>query len=230
MGGVGKTQLAAAHARTAWSTGELDVLVSVTASTRSAIVAGCAQAGAELLAADASDAGTAAGKFLAWREPKPRRRRCRWLVVLDAIDDPSDVKGLWPPASPSGFTPATTRRRDTALTGNGRQLVRVGLLTPEQTLAYLTRASAANGRTESEDQLAALADDLSALAAKDRPLPRPAVGQSHFPARGSELAYAWLVLPGPPPGAVSRHPADAGSAVGRRGRRRHGRAGRSGLG
>ncbi|MET7906364.1 NB-ARC domain-containing protein [Streptomyces sp. NPDC005355] len=128
MGGVGKTQLAAAHARTAWSTGELDVLVWVTESTRSAIVAGYAQAGAELLAADAE---TAAGEFLAWLEPKPGRRRCRWLVVLDDIGDPSNVKGFWPPASPSGFTLATTRRRDTALTGNGWQLVRVGLLTPE---------------------------------------------------------------------------------------------------
>ncbi|MEW2306444.1 hypothetical protein AB0958_41960 [Streptomyces sp. NPDC006655] len=121
MGGVGETQLTAAHARTAWSTGELDVLVWVTASTRSAIVAGHAPAGAELLAADASDAETAAGEFLAWLEPKPGRRRCRWLVVLDDIGDPSDVKGLWPPASPSGFTLTTTRRRDTALTGNGRQ-------------------------------------------------------------------------------------------------------------
>ncbi|MFD5543147.1 hypothetical protein ACFWIJ_36360 [Streptomyces sp. NPDC127079] len=118
--GRGQECFAAAHARTAGSTGALDVLVWVTASTRSAIGAGYALAGAELLAAHASDAERAAGELLAWLEPKPGRRRCRWLVVLDDIGDPGDVKGLWPPASPSGFTLATTRRRDTALTGNGR--------------------------------------------------------------------------------------------------------------
>ncbi|MER7841927.1 tetratricopeptide repeat protein [Streptomyces sp. NPDC096040] len=163
MGGVGKTQLAAAHARTAWDTGELDVLVWVTASTRSAIVAGYAQAAAELLAADANNSETAAAEFLAWLEPKPGRQRCRWLVVLDDIGDPSDMKGLWPPTSPTGFTLATTRRRDAALTGNGRQLVRIALFTPDQALSYLTRALADNNRTEPEAQLTALSNDLGHL-------------------------------------------------------------------
>ncbi|MFC5204291.1 hypothetical protein [Streptomyces kaempferi] len=70
MGGVGKTQLAAAYARTAWSRGELDVLVCVTASSRSAVGTGYAQAAAELLAADANDSETAAGEFLAWLDPR----------------------------------------------------------------------------------------------------------------------------------------------------------------
>ncbi|WP_369780062.1 hypothetical protein [Streptomyces sp. R33] len=52
MGGVGKTQLAADYARAAWDDGGLDVLVWVTASARSAVVSGFAQAGVELCRAD----------------------------------------------------------------------------------------------------------------------------------------------------------------------------------
>ncbi|MFI9255220.1 tetratricopeptide repeat protein [Streptomyces sp. NPDC053069] len=163
MGGVGKTQLAAAHARTAWSKGELDVLVWVTANSRSAVVAGYAQAAAELLACDANDAETAAREFLAWLEPKPDKQRCRWLIVLDDVADPADMTGWWPPASRTGTTLATTRRKDAALTGDGRRLITVGLFTPDQALAYLTRALAAHHLTEPEDQLAALADDLGHL-------------------------------------------------------------------
>lgn len=51
-GGVGKTQLAADHARATWESGGVDVLVWITASTRPAIVAGYAQAGTEVLGAD----------------------------------------------------------------------------------------------------------------------------------------------------------------------------------
>jgi hypothetical protein len=65
LGGVGKTQLAADYVRTAWSAGELDVLVWLTAGTRSATVDVYAQAAAELLAVDTQDPETAA-QNLAW--------------------------------------------------------------------------------------------------------------------------------------------------------------------
>ncbi|MGW2747449.1 hypothetical protein [Streptomyces sp. NPDC001450] len=42
MGGVGKTQLAADYARTAWQTGELDLLVWITASNATAVASGYA--------------------------------------------------------------------------------------------------------------------------------------------------------------------------------------------
>ncbi|MFB7495830.1 hypothetical protein ACFC09_14185 [Streptomyces sp. NPDC056161] len=84
-------------------------------------------------------------------------------MVLDDIGDPADLSGLWPPADPCGFTLATTRRKDAALTGEGRRLLEVGLFTPGQALAYLTRGLAAHARTEPAGQLAALADDLGHL-------------------------------------------------------------------
>ncbi|WP_344442400.1 FxSxx-COOH system tetratricopeptide repeat protein, partial [Kitasatospora nipponensis] len=162
MGGVGKTQLAADYARTAWQAGELDVLVWVTATSRQAVVARYAQAAAELLAADPADPA-AAEAFLAWLEPAPQRP-CRWLVVLDDITDPEDLDGLWPPAvPPTGRILATTRRKDAALTGHRRHLIEVGLFTPTEAIAHLTDALADRGRTEPADQLAALAADIGHL-------------------------------------------------------------------
>ncbi|WP_330309912.1 MULTISPECIES: NB-ARC domain-containing protein [unclassified Streptomyces] len=165
MGGVGKTQLAADYARAAWndtSTADgLDVLVWITASARSPIVTGYAQAGVELCRADPGDPEQAASSFLAWLTPKAEAEPCRWLIVLDDVADPADLRGLWPPVSPHGRTLVTTRRRDAALVGPGRHTIEVGLFTQEEALTYLT--TSLTGRDESADELTALADDLGHL-------------------------------------------------------------------
>ncbi|WP_406470344.1 tetratricopeptide repeat protein [Streptomyces hirsutus] len=163
MGGVGKTQLAAHHARQVWATGGVDLLVWISATTREAVISTYAQAAAEVLGADLADPERAAGALLAWLEPKPGTTERRWLVVLDDVADPADLRGLWPPTSPQGRTLVTTRRRDAALAGSGRRLVPVGLFTPDEAVAYLATALAAHGRLELPDQLTALATDLGHL-------------------------------------------------------------------
>ncbi|MCX4580685.1 FxSxx-COOH system tetratricopeptide repeat protein [Streptomyces sp. NBC_01571] len=162
-GGVGKTQLAADYARTTWDSGEVDVLVWISASSRSAIAAGYAQAGAEVLAADPSDPEQAARAFLAWLEPKADQRQCRWLIVLDDLADPADMRGWWPPTSRHGRALVTTRRREAALTGAGRRRVTVGVFTPQEAAAYLTAVLAAHDRNEPTDQINSLAADLGYL-------------------------------------------------------------------
>jgi len=162
-GGVGKTQLAADYAHTAWDDGSVDVLVWVNVSTRSAAVTGYATAGAELCLADPDDPERAAAAFLAWLEPKSGAVPCRWLVVLDDLADPADLRGLWPPESPTGQTLVTTRRRDAALTGARRHLLDVGVYTPDEAAAYLTSALAAHGLGEPADQITGLAADLGHL-------------------------------------------------------------------
>ncbi|MFE5860196.1 FxSxx-COOH system tetratricopeptide repeat protein, partial [Streptomyces virginiae] len=163
MGGVGKTQLAADYARTTWQDGSLDVLVWVTASSRSAVVTSYAQAGAALLPADLDDPEQVAQAFLSWLTRRSGAQRCRWLVVLDDVADPDDLRGLWPPASSSGRTLVTTRRRDSVLTGEGRRRIDVGLFTQAEADAYLTRSLAAHDRHEPKEQLTALAKDLGHL-------------------------------------------------------------------
>nr|WP_245699549.1 NB-ARC domain-containing protein [Streptomyces roseifaciens] len=162
MGGVGKTQLAAHHARRAWEE-DVDLLVWVTAATREAITDTYAQAAREILHDYAGDPGLAAEAFLAWLEPKASTEQCRWLIVLDDVADPADLRGLWPPASPSGRTLVTTRRQDAALTGAGRRLIRVGLFTPSEAVAYLTTSLEARKYSEGGEQLAGLAADLGYL-------------------------------------------------------------------
>ncbi|MEH0450692.1 hypothetical protein QBB33_01920 [Streptomyces scabiei] len=63
MGGVGKTQLAADYARAAWKDGGLDILVWISASARSPVVTGYAQAAVELCQADPGDPEKAAMRF-----------------------------------------------------------------------------------------------------------------------------------------------------------------------
>nr|WP_198151224.1 NB-ARC domain-containing protein [Kibdelosporangium sp. MJ126-NF4]CEL13212.1 Putative ATP/GTP binding protein (partial match) [Kibdelosporangium sp. MJ126-NF4]CTQ98902.1 Putative ATP/GTP binding protein (partial match) [Kibdelosporangium sp. MJ126-NF4] len=162
-GGVGKTQLAADYARTIWDGGGVDLLVWISASSRSAITTGYAQAGVEILASDPSDPEQSARAFLAWLEPKAGQKTCRWLVVLDDVADPADIRGWWPPTSPRGRVLVTTRRRESALTGAGRRLVTVGLFTPQDAAAYFTAVLAAHDRHEPTDQINSLAADLGYL-------------------------------------------------------------------
>ncbi|MFJ1715547.1 tetratricopeptide repeat protein, partial [Streptomyces sp. NPDC088260] len=161
-GGVGKTQLAAHYARQAWIGDELDVLVWVSASSRSAIVSAFAQAAEELLALEPGDPERSAHAFLRWVEPKLPGSEpvCRWLVVLDDVADPADVAGLWPAKSPYGRTVVTTRRRDAALPGHRIDL---GVFAQDQAVAYLLDFLAEHGRHDDTDEIRALAQDLGYL-------------------------------------------------------------------
>ena len=162
LGGVGKTQLAADYARTAFAEGRLDVLVWVSAASRQAVVDTYTRAAAELLAAEPDK--HAAQRFVAWLQPSTSRRACRWLVVLDDLADPADMTGLWPPACAMGRTVVTTRRRDAALTGPGRSRVDVGVYTPDEAVAALHEALAARDHpAEPEAQIRALAEELGRL-------------------------------------------------------------------
>ena len=158
-GGVGKTQLAAAYARAAWRAGTVDLLAWVTAGSRDAVVAAYAQAGVEVVGADPGDPLQAAARFLTWLETTDRW----WLVVLDDLADPADLRGLWPPASAHGRVLVTTRRHDAVLSGAGRRMVDVGLFTAGEAIAYLTANLAAHDQTDQPDQIAGLAADLGYL-------------------------------------------------------------------
>lgn len=133
LGGVGKTQLAAALARRLWDDRQIDLLVWITATSRSAILTGYAETAARITGIDDPDTERAAARCLSWLN-EPHRRR--WLVVLDDLDEPNDLTGLWPPTSAGGRTVVTTRRRDAALLA-GRHLIDVDVFTPEQAVAYL---------------------------------------------------------------------------------------------
>ncbi|WP_416904439.1 NB-ARC domain-containing protein [Micromonospora echinospora] len=156
LGGVGKTQLAAALADRLWEAGGLDLLVWVSATSRSGVVTAFAQAAADVTGVEDPDAEQAAARFLAWLAGTPRR----WLIVLDDLNDPNDLHRLWPPATRVGRTVVTTRSTDSALTA-GRQVITVGVFTAKESLEYLTaKLAGVPGRL---DEAAELAEDLGHL-------------------------------------------------------------------
>jgi len=136
LGGVGKTQTAAAYARAAWDSGGTDLLVWIRAAERASIVAAYANAAVQVCGADPTDSTRAAQEFLSWLD---RPDAPRWLIVLDDLDDPEHLAGLWPPDAPRGRTVVTTRRRDAALEAQGRQRIDLGLFTEDEARAFLAR-------------------------------------------------------------------------------------------
>ncbi|MFI0203810.1 MULTISPECIES: tetratricopeptide repeat protein [Streptomyces] len=167
-GGVGKTQLAAHHARTAWQAGAVDLLVWVTASSRDAVLSAYSEAAVTVTNPDdprragLDDPERAAVRFLAWAQSTD----LRWLIVLDDVSDPAHLNGtdgrsdLWPPARLHGRTVVTTRRRDAALPGH---LIDVGLFTKGEAVGYLRAKLAAQGRHDDAGQVKELARDLGHL-------------------------------------------------------------------
>jgi NB-ARC domain-containing protein len=133
LGGVGKTQIAVRFARELWAAGRLDYLIWVQAGSRDRIINAYANAWAEITEVEDKDGERAAGRLLAWLETAEQR----WLVVLDDLTDPADMRGLWPPDRPSGRTVITTRRTDSSMEDERRQFVGVTSFTEAEALGYV---------------------------------------------------------------------------------------------
>ncbi|MGH3211368.1 MAG: tetratricopeptide repeat protein [Trebonia sp.] len=162
-GGTGKTQLAVGFAHAMWSARAVDLLAWIPAGNRSAIIAGFAQAAADLdLLPDqepsAGAADVAAQRFLDWLRTTERR----WAVILDGVASPVDVDGLWP-AGPAGQVVVTSLLRESELAWSGATVTAhaVGGFSRREALAYLnTRLTAfPDQRIEALD----LAEDLGGL-------------------------------------------------------------------
>ncbi|WP_197289744.1 tetratricopeptide repeat protein [Saccharothrix sp. NRRL B-16348] len=157
LGGVGKTQLAIDHAERLWGAGKIDLLVWITAASRDAVVSEYARVAADLTGLDEPDSEVGARRLLEWLA----RTRSNWLVVLDDVCRPGDIDGLWPPPNPTGKVLVTTRRQDAALRGHDRQVVEVGVFTPEEAGMYLR--SALVDQPQLLDHVDDLAKDLGYL-------------------------------------------------------------------
>ncbi len=153
MGGVGKSQLAAAYAHE--QAGRVDLLAWIDANSRAAVVSSYAQAATEL-GHQPTSAADAARWFLAWLQNNTAKT---WLVVLDDLADPADLRGLWPTGRGGGVV-VTTRRTDAALFGKGRERIAVGPYTPAQARSYLAEKL---GPAAQQDAVDGLVADLGAL-------------------------------------------------------------------
>jgi NB-ARC domain-containing protein len=134
LGGAGKTQAAVAEAERTWNNQEVELLAWINATSRDAIKKAYVALGADLTGTADADPDAGVQRLLNWLATT----RAPWLVVLDDLQNPADLRGLWPPAGPSGRVLVTTRRRDAALSGRRRRLVEVGLFTAEEGVSYLS--------------------------------------------------------------------------------------------
>lgn len=173
LGGVGKTQLAAAHAEQAWRRDEVDLLVWVSASSRQAVLDRYAEAVTDVTGIDDQDVDRAAGRFVSWLATTDKR----WLLILDDLVQPDDLRGLWPPDAPNGSTVVTTRRRDHSISRRGH-VVDLDVFTLEESHAYLEAklvdhahlADDLNGLVEDLGHLPlALAQAVTYMLDRDRP-------------------------------------------------------------
>jgi tetratricopeptide (TPR) repeat protein len=139
LGGVGKSQLAAHYAWQVWRDASVDVAVWVDAGSRDAVVTAYAEAARRVLCEQDPQVverapEDAASLFREWLASTSRR----WLAVLDDLQDPADLRGLWPSPSPTGRVLVTTRRRDNVLSQGGLRVIELGVFSEGEALDYLT--------------------------------------------------------------------------------------------
>ncbi|WP_461123925.1 tetratricopeptide repeat protein [Saccharothrix stipae] len=194
LGGVGKTQIAARHARRAWPDPSVDVAVWITAMSRDAVVTGYAETARRLLlAGNDVEPERAALALLGWLAVTDRR----WLVVLDDLTRPVDLRDLWPPHDRTGQLLVTTRRQDAAVARSDWEVIEVGVFSPAESLAYLRERLPDVVTDEEVGQLRGLAGDLghlplalaqAAAFIADKPLLTPAAYRARLADRRRLLA------------------------------------------
>ncbi len=133
LAGTGKTHLAAAMTREHLDEQAADLVVWISATGRDAVVGGYAQAlHAAGVPAPGEGPERAAAAFVDWLASTDRP----WLVVLDDLNDPAAIEGLWP-RGPAGRVLVTTDLRDIGQPPDSRMLA-VGAFSQREALWYLS--------------------------------------------------------------------------------------------
>ncbi|MCF2530989.1 NB-ARC domain-containing protein [Yinghuangia soli] len=130
--GTGKTCLAAHFARQFAES--QDLVVWISAATREAVLDAYADACRYVVRPAPTDRDRAAERFLNWAESTKHS----WVVVLDGVREPGDVRGLLPPRRAGGLTMVTTRRRDVPSPGPTWRQVEVGAFTKDERIDFLS--------------------------------------------------------------------------------------------
>jgi hypothetical protein len=93
LGASGKTQIAAMTAESLWRSRAIDALIWISAASRASVLSGYVEA--SVAATGIAPTGTAesvAARFASWLGETSRL----WLVVLDDVQETTDLDGLWP--------------------------------------------------------------------------------------------------------------------------------------
>jgi tetratricopeptide (TPR) repeat protein len=162
LGACGKTQIAVIIAESLWRSGAIDALIWISATNRSSVLSGYVQASAAAFGIEpAGTAESVAARLLSWLSATDQP----WLVVLDDLQDPSDLDGLWP-EGPAGRVLVTGTQSSLASGRRGTQVIPVGFFSVREALNCLTERLSVNPaqRQGAIDLIEALGREPLALA------------------------------------------------------------------
>jgi tetratricopeptide (TPR) repeat protein len=162
LGASGKTQIAVMLAETLWRSGAVDVVVWISATSRSAVLSGYVEAWAA--ATGIEPTGTAesiAAQFVSWLAQMSRP----WLIVLDDLPNADELDGLWP-EGPAGRLLITSTQSTVAASRRRTRVFPVGFFSVREALGCLTERLSVNPaqRQGAIDLIEALGREPLALA------------------------------------------------------------------
>ncbi len=139
LGACGKTQIAVIIAESLWRSGGIDALIWISAINRASVLSAYVHASA--LAFGIEPTGTAesvAARFVNWLSTTSQP----WLVVLDDLQETSDLDGLWPEGP--GRVLVTGTQSSVASGRRGTQVIQVGFFSVREALNCLTERLSVN--------------------------------------------------------------------------------------
>ena len=162
LGACGKTQIAVIIAESLWRSGGIDALIWISATDRASVLSGYVQASAAAFGIQpAGTAESVAARLLSWLSATDQP----WLVVLDDLQETSDLDGLWP-EGPAGRVLVTSMHSSVASGRRGTQVIPVGFFSVREALNCLTERLSMNPvqRQGAIDLIEALGREPLALA------------------------------------------------------------------
>ncbi len=161
LGACGKTQIAVIIAESLWRSAGIDALIWISASNRASVLSGYVQASTAAFGIEpAGTAESVAARLLSWLSATDQP----WLVVLDDLQDPNDLDGLWPEGP--GRVLVTGKQSSLVAGRRGTQVVPVGFFSVREALNCLTERLSVNPaqRQGAIDLIEALGREPLALA------------------------------------------------------------------
>ena len=162
LGACGKTQIAVILAESLWRSGAIDALIWISATSRASVLSAYVEASAAAFGiAPTGTAESVAARLVSWLATTDQQ----WLVVLDDLQDQTDLDGLWP-EGPSGRVLVTGTQASLVSGRRGTQVIPVGFFSVREALNCLTERLSVNPaqRHGAIDLIEALGREPLALA------------------------------------------------------------------
>ncbi|HEY6310608.1 MAG TPA: tetratricopeptide repeat protein [Streptosporangiaceae bacterium] len=162
LGACGKTQIAVMLAESLWRSGDIDILIWISATSRSAVLSAYVEA--SMAATGIEPTGTAesvAARFINWLGETSRP----WLVVFDDLPDADELDGLWP-EGPAGRVVITSAQSTAVASRRRTRVFPIGFFSVREALGCLTERLSVDPaqRQGSIDLIEALGREPLALA------------------------------------------------------------------